>query len=319
MRVDANVSVRRVGDAELGTRCEIKNLNSLRSLGRAIEYEAARQIDLLEAGERVRQETRHWDEDDGRTHSLRSKEEADDYRYFPEPDLVPLEPDDDVDQPSRRRPLPDAARGPPRRRSRPPPASRRRRCALPSRWSATSTSSRSAAIEAGADPDRVLTHVEHNLAVDGAAARSTRRARRSSSRLEVDGQAHRHPGQGRARRDGRRRGRDPADDREGARASRRWTTAALERLVDDVIAAHPDEWERYRRRRRQGAGQAHRLLRRQGHEGDEGQGRRQGRHRPPPRARGELGVVDERLSQPFEAASSLIAPESERRFAHAAT
>ena len=78
----------------LGTRCEIKNLNSIRSLGRAIEYEAKRQIDLLEAGDRVRQETRHWNEDEGRTHTLRSKEEADDYRYFPEPDLVPLEPDD---------------------------------------------------------------------------------------------------------------------------------------------------------------------------------------------------------------------------------
>ena len=94
MRVDANVSIRPAGTETLGTRCEIKNLNSIRSLGRAIEYEAKRQIDLLEAGERVRQETRHWNEDEGRTHTLRSKEEADDYRYFPEPDLVPLEPDD---------------------------------------------------------------------------------------------------------------------------------------------------------------------------------------------------------------------------------
>src|SRR4051795_9795184 len=93
MRVDANVSVRRPGETAFGTRCEIKNLNSVRSLGRAIEYEARRQIDLLEAGERVRQETRHWDEGDGRTHTLRTKEDADDYRYFPEPDLVPVEPD----------------------------------------------------------------------------------------------------------------------------------------------------------------------------------------------------------------------------------
>ena len=93
MRVDANVSVRRDGDEALGTRCEVKNLNSIRSLGRAIEYEARRQIDLLEAGERVVQETRHWNEDEGRTHTLRSKEEAFDYRYFPEPDLVPLAPD----------------------------------------------------------------------------------------------------------------------------------------------------------------------------------------------------------------------------------
>ena len=93
MRVDANVSVRPAGTGAFGTRCEIKNLNSLRSLGRAIEYEAARQIALLEAGGVVEQETRHWDESAGRTESMRSKEEANDYRYFPEPDLVPLAPD----------------------------------------------------------------------------------------------------------------------------------------------------------------------------------------------------------------------------------
>ncbi len=92
LRVDANVSVRPTGSSEYGTRCEIKNMNSLRSLGRAIEYEARRQVELLEGGGRVVQETRHWNEDDGRTHSMRSKEEAFDYRYFPEPDLVPLAP-----------------------------------------------------------------------------------------------------------------------------------------------------------------------------------------------------------------------------------
>ena len=92
MRCDANVSVRKPGDP-LGTRCEIKNVNSVRSLGRAIEYEARRQIALIESGEKIRQETRHWDENDGRTHTLRSKEDADDYRYFLEPDLVPLVPD----------------------------------------------------------------------------------------------------------------------------------------------------------------------------------------------------------------------------------
>jgi aspartyl-tRNA(Asn)/glutamyl-tRNA(Gln) amidotransferase subunit B len=95
MRFDANVSVRPAGREEFGTRCEIKNLNSLRSLGRAIEYEAARQIALIESGEKVSQETRHWDEAAGRTSTMRSKEEANDYRYFPEPDLVPLAPDDE--------------------------------------------------------------------------------------------------------------------------------------------------------------------------------------------------------------------------------
>ena len=91
MRVDANVSVHEPG-TPFGTRCEIKNVNSVRSIGRAIDYEARRQIDLLESGETIRQETRHWDETDGRTHTLRSKEDADDYRYFLEPDLVPLAP-----------------------------------------------------------------------------------------------------------------------------------------------------------------------------------------------------------------------------------
>jgi aspartyl-tRNA(Asn)/glutamyl-tRNA(Gln) amidotransferase subunit B len=95
LRVDANVSVRPAGSTELGTRCEIKNLNSLRSLGRAIEYEAARQAALITSGGLVVQETRHWDEAAGRTGSMRSKEEAYDYRYFPEPDLVPVEPSAD--------------------------------------------------------------------------------------------------------------------------------------------------------------------------------------------------------------------------------
>ena len=93
MRIDANVSIRPLGAAEFGTRCEIKNLNSMRSLGRAVDYEVARQVALAESGETVTQETRHWDEAAGRTDSMRSKEEANDYRYFTEPDLVPLVPD----------------------------------------------------------------------------------------------------------------------------------------------------------------------------------------------------------------------------------
>jgi aspartyl-tRNA(Asn)/glutamyl-tRNA(Gln) amidotransferase subunit B len=93
MRVDANVSVRPAGEQAFGTRCEIKNLNSVRSLGRAIDYEAERQIVLLESGDAVEQQTRHWDEGTGRTETLRSKEEAYDYRYFLEPDLVPVVPD----------------------------------------------------------------------------------------------------------------------------------------------------------------------------------------------------------------------------------
>jgi len=93
LRIDANVSLRPAGDAAFGTRVEVKNMNSLRSLGRALEFEIERQAGLLDAGERIVQETRHWDEGAGVTHGLRSKEEAFDYRYFPEPDLVPLAPD----------------------------------------------------------------------------------------------------------------------------------------------------------------------------------------------------------------------------------
>jgi aspartyl-tRNA(Asn)/glutamyl-tRNA(Gln) amidotransferase subunit B len=87
IRCDANVSVRRPGD-ELGTRCEIKNLNSVRSLGRAISYEAQRQIAVLEDGGEIVMETRHWDEGRGVTETLRRKESVTDYRYFPDPDLV---------------------------------------------------------------------------------------------------------------------------------------------------------------------------------------------------------------------------------------
>jgi len=89
-RCDANVSVRRPGEP-LGTRCEIKNLNSFRFMEQAIEYEAARQIEILEEGGSIRQETRLYDPDRNETRAMRSKEDAQDYRYFPDPDLLPLE------------------------------------------------------------------------------------------------------------------------------------------------------------------------------------------------------------------------------------
>jgi aspartyl-tRNA(Asn)/glutamyl-tRNA(Gln) amidotransferase subunit B len=89
-RCDANVSVRKVGAAKFGTRAEIKNLNSFRFVERAINHEVARQIELLEGGGAVVQETRLYDPDKGETRSMRSKEEANDYRYFPDPDLLPV-------------------------------------------------------------------------------------------------------------------------------------------------------------------------------------------------------------------------------------
>lgn len=90
MRCDANVSVRKVGETAFGTRCEIKNVNSIRYVMQAIEYEAGRQVELIEDGGKVDQETRLWDVAKGVTRPMRSKEHAHDYRYFPDPDLLPL-------------------------------------------------------------------------------------------------------------------------------------------------------------------------------------------------------------------------------------
>lgn len=90
LRCDANISVRKKGDPKLGTRVEVKNLNSVRNIKRAVEYEAARLIQLCEAGETIRQQTRSFDAGNGTTFAIRDKEDADDYRYFPEPDLTPF-------------------------------------------------------------------------------------------------------------------------------------------------------------------------------------------------------------------------------------
>ena len=90
MRADVNLSVRRVGETELGTRTETKNMNSFKAIARAIEYEIFRQIEVIEDGGRVQQETRRWDDEKGIGYAMRSKENAHDYRYFPEPDLAPI-------------------------------------------------------------------------------------------------------------------------------------------------------------------------------------------------------------------------------------
>src|SRR6478735_1125771 len=237
MRVDANVSVRRAGETELGKRCEIKNLNSLRSLGRAIEYEARRQVDLLESGDTVRQETRHWDEGAGRTRPGRSKEEAEDYRYFQEPDLVPLAPSAEwvtaIDGA-----MPTL------------PAERRSILAVAAGVEATETAVvmavqrdldelALAAIAAGGDGPRVLLHVEHNLAVEGAEALDPAQFAQLV-RLEVDGQLTATQAKT-VLGDMLESGRDPvtiAADR-GFEAME---TSELEGIVDVIIAESPDEW-----------------------------------------------------------------------------
>lgn len=96
MRADVNLSVREVGTEAFGIRTEMKNLNSFRAITRAIEGERERQIDLLEAGESVVQETRRWDDAKGESYAMRSKEDAQDYRYFPDPDLVPITVSDEM-------------------------------------------------------------------------------------------------------------------------------------------------------------------------------------------------------------------------------
>ena len=93
LRADVNVSVRKIGDKKLGTRCEIKNVNSIKFMQMAIEYEASRQVELLDQGKEINQETRLFDTKKNQTRSMRSKEDAHDYRYFPDPDLLPLKLD----------------------------------------------------------------------------------------------------------------------------------------------------------------------------------------------------------------------------------
>ena len=95
LRADVNVSVRKKGSKEFGTRCEIKNVNSIKFMQMAIEYEANRQVDLIEEGKTIDQETRLFDTKKNETRSMRSKEDAHDYRYFPDPDLLPLEVSDE--------------------------------------------------------------------------------------------------------------------------------------------------------------------------------------------------------------------------------
>ncbi len=237
LRVDANVSVRRPGEP-FGTRCEVKNLNSLRSLGRAIEFEAQRQITLLERGEAVVQQTRHWDESDGRTHTLRSKEEAYDYRYFPEPDLVPVAPPGEW-QDQVRALLP------------PLPADRRAHLAAVTGSTPAGVAlvvERGldglvlAAVAAGADPERALTHAEHNLSMEGADRLDPAAFARLVA-MEVAGELT--ATQAKAVLVDMVETGDPPDDIARARGFEAMGSDALTAAVDEAIAADPDAWASY--------------------------------------------------------------------------
>ena len=238
IRVDANVSVRRFGSSELRTRCEIKNINSLRSLGRAIEHEALRQIDLWTTGSGPQQQTRHWDEDAGRTTPGRSKEDVEDYRYFQEPDLVPLDPT------SATIAAIDAAM---------PPLPSARRSALRAATGAGIDAARllvergqdglaMAAVAAGADGAKTVTRLVNDLAVNDwskVEAESFAALVRMESNGELSAsQAKQVLG------DLVERGGDPAAHA-AVRGFEAMDTTELESLLDQLIGENPEEWSRY--------------------------------------------------------------------------
>ncbi len=238
LRVDANVSVRRAGAEQLGTRCEVKNLNSLRSLGRAIEHEARRQVDLIESGEAIRQETRHWDEEAGRTRPGRSKEEAEDYRYFLEPDLVPLAPEPEW--------LAEVEGSLPML-----PAQRRSRLAEAAGATPASVALVVArgqddlvlgAIEAGADAGRVLTRVENDLGAEGAETLQPA-ALAELITMEVNGELTATQAK-QVLAEMAATGEPPSvvAERRGFEAM---AAGALDAVVDEVIGANPAEWEQF--------------------------------------------------------------------------
>jgi aspartyl-tRNA(Asn)/glutamyl-tRNA(Gln) amidotransferase subunit B len=254
LRVDANVSVRPTGSAELGTRAEIKNMNSLRSLGRAIEHEAERQVALREAGEPVVQETRHWNEAESRTSSLRSKEEAYDYRYFPEPDLLPVAPDDAWVS----RVHAAAATLPAERRAQLTAAAAGDRAAAGDKADGEVPAGLVAtlveldldglvlgAIDAGAEPRLAVNRAANEAAARPDAARKLDPgAFAAVLAMETSGQLSATQAKtvlGVMLEEGG----DPADIAR-ARGFEGLSEEALAETVDKVVAANPDEWQRYR-------------------------------------------------------------------------
>jgi len=241
MRVDANVSVRKPGD-ELGTRCEIKNVNSVRAVGRAIDYEARRQIDMLENGDRVRQETRHWDDGEGRTHTLRVKEDADDYRYFLEPDLVPLAPSAEWVQ-SIKDNMP------------PLPAARRARLSA-----ITGASQESeavivivergqddyihAVVAAGGDASKALVFVQQAFADETAQPRVPAKDIAMLTVMERDGKITSTQSKTLLAEIVANGGGD-AVALAAAKGFEALDNSAAEKMVDDVIAAQPEAWAKY--------------------------------------------------------------------------
>jgi aspartyl-tRNA(Asn)/glutamyl-tRNA(Gln) amidotransferase subunit B len=242
MRVDANVSVRKPGEP-FGTRCEIKNLNSVRSLGRAVEYEARRQVALLEAGEVIRQETRHWNETDGRTHTLRSKEDADDYRYFLEPDLVPLSPDPAwIEQVRAELPMLPAARRHRLAEATGAPADGEAVMVVVDRGQDEYVLAVGAA---GGDVARALVHVKEGFAEQGSEPTVPAADLAGLTRLEVEGAVTATQAK-QILADLLEAGGGDAAAIAAARGFEAMDTSALETMVDEAIAAQPAAWEKFR-------------------------------------------------------------------------
>jgi aspartyl-tRNA(Asn)/glutamyl-tRNA(Gln) amidotransferase subunit B len=241
LRVDANVSVRPRGTSELRTRVELKNLNSLRSLGRAIAAEALRQVELYEAGEAATQQTRHWDEASGVTVGLRTKETADDYRYFPEPDLPPLLVDPALVEAARER-VADLL--PSRRREQLAGAvvsdDVRETAIAEGLWLYTQ-----AALRAGLDATLAARRVANELAqLLGAGAELG--AERFVAVLEAEARGTLLPQQVREALRLAAERPDPVEAIiEGIVAETGDAAALAERVVEEVVAAHPAEWERF--------------------------------------------------------------------------
>ncbi len=241
MRCDVNVSVHKPG-TPFGTRCEIKNVNSIRSVGRAIDYESRRQVDLIESGGTIRQETRHWDDSTGRTETLRTKEDADDYRYFLEPDLVPLIPDPEwIEAVRAALPILPAAR----------------RLALAELCGVDKDGESAlvvvergqddyvgAVISAGGDPRRVVIYVQQAFAEQGATPKVPAKDLAALTILERDAKVTStqaktlltdliEAGGGDVLAMAAKRGFETLD------------TSAVEEMVDAAIAAEPGAWQKY--------------------------------------------------------------------------
>ncbi|HET7442306.1 MAG TPA: Asp-tRNA(Asn)/Glu-tRNA(Gln) amidotransferase subunit GatB [Terriglobales bacterium] len=250
LRCDANVSVRPRGQKEFGTKTEIKNVNSFRFIREALEYEIDRQIAMLDSGEKITQETRLYDSKEGKTYGMRSKEEAHDYRYFPEPDLLPLVVDEKW-QAAIRQSLPEL------------PEARRQRMVkdygITEYDAQVLTSSKSladqfeSAAKSAKNPKRVANLVQSELAgrlkakgLDIAQSPVTMKGVALSADLVESGAIS-----GKMLKDlydlAFERGKDfPSTYEEEGKPEQSRDTSALEKIIDDVLAANPKQVEQYR-------------------------------------------------------------------------